>query len=514
MQLSSSLWAMSSHKRAVSPKFVLSLACTSLLTVGAGLIGSAPVVAQLSPATQPAQLTQSQSRNLQRLPQDISRRVLQDAAWRSRVPISQLRISSATEHLFANSCTLEFGDRCSSVYAPVKGWEVIVNVKGQLWEYHVSRSGAQIALNPDTITEIPASTMPGAHIDAVIMDASRRAKVAPTAVRILESKAVTFANPCMLHFGEFCNRPAQPIEGYEVLAQVNGQTWKYHVDRSATRVVRDPKATTVPVSVTMPVALQTRILADAATRSGLPVASLQITQATQRSFSNACVFSFGEMCAMVYQPVEGWEAVVKVRDQSWTYHIDLTGTQLALDPRITNVGRLPVSVENAVLQNAKTWTGSPTVKIVAAKSQTWGNDCAFNFGKICPANFKPIEGWAVQVNTGNVEWTYHTNKDGSQVVMDRRVILPPQVAEAIARDIVKRTGPSVQPSSLRFLEVKEQSKRVCFLFGGCREEPVYLTVVSNGRQQWGYQSDDKGRQVLPVSVAQVLQAKDTTVSQR
>lgn len=517
MQFRSSLWAMSSHNYSVSQKLVLSLTCTSLLTAGMGWVASEPTVAQ-SLATSSSQVP-SQTQSAGRLPSDIARQVLQNAAQRSQVSTSQLQITRVTEQTFNNSCRFEFGQACNYMYDPVQGWEVIVNVKGRPWRYHVTRSGSQIALDPNTFTEVPVSTMPGAQIDAVIADAARRAKVAPTAVRILDSKSVTFANPCMLHFGEFCsNRPAAPIAGYEVLAQVNGQTWKYHVDRPATRIVLDPRATTAAAPIVMPVSFQTRILNDAATRSGLPVNSLQMAQPAQRTFSNNCVFSFGEMCPMVYQPVEAWETVVKVGTQSWTYRIDRAGTQIALDPRVTNVstnpGRLPSAVENAILQNAKTWTGSPTVQIVSAKAQTWGNECAFNFGKICPANFKPIEGWVVQVNTGSLEWTYHTTKDGSQVVMDRRAILPTQVSEAVTRDLLKRSGASVQPNTLRFVEVKEQSKRVCFVFGGCRNELAYLTVVSNGRQQWGYQVDDQGRQVVPVAVTQVQQAKDTTVSQR
>lgn len=509
-----SLWAASSHNQSMSQKFLFTVACAGVITAGVGLVGSEPSVAQQVADPQAAQITQSQVGRLRRLPPEIARQVLQDAAQRSRLPMTQLRISRVTEQTFGNACVFEFGSICNYLYDPIDGWEVTVNVQGKPWRYHVSRTGAKIALDPSTATEIPVSVMPGAHIDAVIMDASRRAKVSPAAVTISASKAVTFANACMLHFGEFCNRAYQPIDGYEVLAQVNGQTWKYHVDRPAKRVILDPKATMTPVSVAMPVSFQNRILADAATRSGLPASSLQMTQATPKTFSNACVFGFGEMCPTIYQPVDGWEAVVKVRDQSWTYRIDRTGAQMAIDPRITSVGRLPASVENAVLQNARTWTGSPTVQIVSAKAQTWGNNCAFNFGKICPANFQPLDGWVVQVKAGDVEWTYHANKDGSQVVMDRQVVLPANVAEAIKRDIGKRSGPSVQPNTLRFLEVKEQSKRVCFLFGGCREEPFYLAVVSNGRQQWGYQSDDKGRQVLPVSIAQVQQAKDNTVSQR
>lgn len=516
MKSSHSLAAVAS--RTVASKTVLlGFALTSVLSGGAMLATNATAFAYAS-GTQTAQALQDLDQPVQnrRVPnrslRAIAQRVLQDASQRSGVPVNQLSISRLTTTTFDNSCTFNFGEICNDIYQPISGWKAVVNVKGQTWNYHVNRSGSRIVLDPKVVKETPVSTMPGAYIDAVIMDASRRANISPAEVRILQSKQMTFGNPCVFNFGEICTKEYNPIDGYEVWAQVRGQTWKYHVDRAGTRVVLDPKVATS--TVTMPSTLQTRILNDAATRSGLPASSLQITQATQRTFSNSCVFGFGEVCPMIYQPIEGWEAVVKVRDQSWTYHIDRTGAQLALDPRLTSVGRLPAAVENAVRQNAKTWTNSATLQIVSAKSQTWGNSCAFNFGKLCPANYQPIDGWEVKVNAGALEWTYHTNRDGSQIVMDRRGILPSRVSDAIARDVARRSGPSVDLNSLRFLEVKEQSKRVCFLFGGCRNELAYLTIVSNGRQQWGYESDDQGRRVLPVSIAQVRQATDNSVSQR
>lgn len=495
-----------SSRNVFSKQVLLHVAGTALMVSGAAMTWNEAAIAQVSPVNPAATQAANQ------LPADVARRVVQAAAQRSRVATNQIQISRVTERTFGNACIFDFGNRCTTLNEPIAGWEVMVSVKGQPWRYHVDRSGVQLALDPLTVTPTPVSTMPGSHIDAVILDVSRRAKVAPTAVQILQAKPVSFSNPCMLHFGEYCqNRPFSPIEGYEVMAQANGQTWRYNVDRPGTRVILDPRVATTPT--VMPTALQSRILTDAATRAGVPATSVQLTQTSQRTFSNACVFGFGEMCPMIYQPIEGWETVVRVRDQSWTYRIDRTGTQIAIDPRLTTTGRLPVSVENAVRQNAQTWTNSPTVQIVAAKTQTWGNNCAFNFGRLCPANFQPLEGWVVQVRSGDVEWTYHTNKDGSQVTMDRRGILPTKVADAIVREISQGAGAAAQPNALRFLEVKEQTKRTCFLFN-CRNELHYLTIVSNGRQQWGYQSDDQGRRVEPISVAQVRQAKDEVVSQR
>ncbi|EKQ66951.1 hypothetical protein OsccyDRAFT_4767 [Leptolyngbyaceae cyanobacterium JSC-12] len=514
-----SLAAVSS--RTVASKHVLlGLALTSVLS-GSVILGISSTASAATSGTATAQAVQDfldQPVQNRRVPNRRSRDaiiqlVLQAASQRSGIPVNQLSLSRLTATTFDNSCSFNFGEICNDIYQPISGWKAIVNVKGQSWLYHVNRSGSRIVLDPKVLKEKPVSTMPGAYIDAVTTDAARRANISPADVRILQSRQKTFGNPCEFNFGEICTKEYNPIDGYEVWAQVKGQTWKYHVDRAGRRVVLDPKVAASTAYI-MPVALQTRILSDAAARSGLPASSLQISQATPRTFSNACVFGFGEMCPMIYQPIEGWETIVQVRDQTWAYHIDRTGAQLAVDPRVTSVGRLPVSVENAVRQNAKTWTNLPTLKIVSARSQTWGNDCAFNFGKLCPANYQPVDGWEVKVNSGALEWTYHTNRDGSLVVMDRRGILPSKVADAIARDIVKRSGPLVTPNSLRFLEVKEQSKRVCFLFSGCRNELAYLAIVSNGRQQWGYQSDDQGRQVLPVAITQVRQASDNSVSQR
>lgn len=351
-----------------------------------------------------------------RLPNAIVRRILQDVAQRSGIPVGQVRIVQATQKTFENSCVFNFGEICNKIYQPIPGWEVVADANGQTWTYHVSRQGRQIVANPRGATGNPSNPMPGAYIDAVIMDAARRANESPASVRIVQTKPMTFANPCIFNFGEICTREYRPIEGYEVTVQVKGQTWLYHVSRD--------------------------------------------------------------------------------------------GSQLARDPKTTSESRLPAAIETAVLQNARSWTNNSNVRIVSAKAQTWSNSCVFNFGRICPMIYQPIEGWEVAVASGNLEWTYHINQNGSQIVMDRRINLPPQVVSAIVQNIQRRYGSSISPNSIRFLEIKEQSRRTCSLFGGCRTEPTFLTIVSNGRQQWGYQSDAQGQRVLPISVAQVRQATD------
>ena len=128
--------------------------------------------------------------------------------------------------------------------------------------------------------------------------------------------------------------------------------------------------------------------------------------------------------------------------------------------------------------------------------------------------YQPIAGWEVKVSTDKMNWTYRTNQTGTQLVMDRRPLLPNTVADAIAQDILQRNGRAARPEALRFLEVKDRTQRSCVLLGGCRDENNWLAIVSNGQQQWGYQSNERGSRVTPISVSQVLQANDQAMRDR
>ena len=356
--------------------------------------------------------------------------------------------------------------------------------------------------------EVP---MPGAYLSAVLQDAYKRTNLPPATLRVNQVKSTTFGNPCVFNFGEVCTNEYNPVEGWDVLVQGNNQTWNYRVDKTGSKIALNPKNV---AAIAMPIALQNQILTAAANRAGLPPTNIKITQATAKNFGNACQFNFGEVCTFKYR-IEGWEVLVAVRGQTWTYHIDKTGAQIALDPKMGGFSaQLPAAVKTAVMQDAIKWSRSQAVKISAAKPRTWGNSCSFGFGKICPMIYQPIAGWEVKVSTDKLNWTYHANQAGTQIVMDRRPMLPAQVADAIAQDILKRNGRAARTEALRFLDVKQQPNRSCVLLGGCRDENNWLAIVSNGQQQWGYQSNERGSRVTPISVSQVVQVNDQAMRDR
>ncbi len=179
-----------------------------------------------------------------------------------------------------------------------------------------------------------STRLPRAVVRSVLRDASKRSGEAIAYLKITQFKSQTFGNPCIFNFGEICTKEYNPIQGWEVIVRVKEQSWTYHVNKSGSQIVLDPK---VKVSDTtqLPKAIADAILGDASKRSGVAIADLKITQATPKTFGNPCQFNFGEICTQQFDPVEGWEVIVKIKEQSWTYHVDKSGSQIVLDPKVS-----------------------------------------------------------------------------------------------------------------------------------------------------------------------------------
>jgi uncharacterized protein YcnI len=184
-------------------------------------------------------------------------------------------------------------------------------------------------------SNLQSKVLPKRIANSILRDASKRSNIPIRDLQITQATSKTFSNPCVFRFGEVCTREFKPVQGWEVNVQVKNDSWTYHVNQSGSQIVLDPKVV-ASQPTTMPKALEAAILRDASKRSQTPVARLKITQATQKTFGNPCEFKFGEICTKEFNPIKGWEAIVAVGSQSWTYHINESGSQLILDPKATS----------------------------------------------------------------------------------------------------------------------------------------------------------------------------------
>ena len=188
------------------------------------------------------------------------------------------------------------------------------------------------AKNPQQ-SQLNQNTLPKSISQKLLRDAARVSGVKVSNLQITQVTSTIFSNPCNFQFGEVCTREYNPIPGWIVIVQVKEQSWTYHVNKSGSQILLDPKIS----SNQLPKKIANAVLSDASKRSGLAVSSLKITQSIHKTFSNSCVFNFGEVCAQNFDPIKGWEVIVKVKSQFWTYHIDTTGTRIVLDPQVTKI---------------------------------------------------------------------------------------------------------------------------------------------------------------------------------
>ncbi|MGH8000157.1 MAG: hypothetical protein ACREPR_12165 [Brasilonema sp.] len=183
-----------------------------------------------------------------------------------------------------------------------------------------------------------SNVLPRRIENAILRDASKRSGVPSRELQISQTTSKTFSNPCIFKFGEVCTREFNPIKGWEVVVQVQDNSWTYHVNESGSQIVLDPKVSTSQPTA-LPKEIEDKILQDASKRSRKPAADLKITKVTAKTFGNPCEFKFGEICTKEYNPVKGWEAVVQVGRQSWTYHVNESGSELVLDPKISGTAK-------------------------------------------------------------------------------------------------------------------------------------------------------------------------------
>ncbi|NRB05970.1 MAG: hypothetical protein HRU34_00325 [Richelia sp.] len=81
-------------------------------------------------------------------------------------------------------------------------------------------------------------------------------------------------------------------------------------------------------SAILPRRIARRVMRHTSGKLGVPRRYL-IYKATPKTFSNPCVFYFGEICTREYRPISGWKVKVKGKGESITYHVANNGMYIA-----------------------------------------------------------------------------------------------------------------------------------------------------------------------------------------
>lgn len=92
--------------------------------------------------------------------------------------------------------------------------------------------------------------------------------------------------------------------------------------------VVSPESAAAPSPVTLPPAVQAKILSQVAAEQSVPVADLSVVTATAQTWPNGCL-GLGkpeEVCTQAL--VSGWRVVVTDGSQTWVYRSNETGDRL------------------------------------------------------------------------------------------------------------------------------------------------------------------------------------------
>lgn len=311
----------------LSKSIILTLALTGLLTTTINITSNDTALSLTK-----IEETKIAQRNTDILPRRIANKIIRDASVRSNEKIKDLIIDKVTPNTFSNLCIFKFGEFCTREYAPIQGWVVIVKVKGQSWTYHVNNSGSRIVVDPK-ISFFNVSRLPINIANRVMQDAAKRAGVKKSDLRVESSTQKVFSNSCDFKFGKTCNKMYKPIQGWEIVLKVKDESWTYHINKSGSQIVIDPNIKAVQ-GKEVPQKIRQKILRDAYQRIRLETSGITVVRTVEKTFSNSCVFNFGEICTQQYDPVFGWEVVIKVNREYWTYHVDREGSRMVLDPQV------------------------------------------------------------------------------------------------------------------------------------------------------------------------------------
>jgi hypothetical protein len=175
------------------------------------------------------------------LPAAVSTQVRQDLARRLGVPVSQLRIVTATSETWPNGCLGLAQPEEVCTQALVSGWRVRVAVGERLWTYRTNQSGSSLRLE----NQRPSVILPSPIAQAVIANASQRSGLAPKFLKLTTAERRTWSDSCLGLGGTNLLCTEVLVPGWQVAIESERQRWVYRTDLSGNQVMLDQAASRV-----------------------------------------------------------------------------------------------------------------------------------------------------------------------------------------------------------------------------------------------------------------------------
>jgi hypothetical protein len=244
--------------------------------------------------------------------------------------------------------------------------------------------------------------LPSQVADAVLRNASEESGLPTRALNIMAFTRTQWAHGCEKPtFPHPCDPVLVP--GWEVMVGAGDNRWAYFTDENGSLVKLSVKGN----QATLPNSIIGKILVDASKWSGLSTEALRIVKVEWQTWSNPCLFAFGQICTREYNPVSGWEVTVDSGTQKWVYRVDDKATSVLLD----RTRSLTPKAAEVIKKDAAKLSASPNLRIIAVERRDdWNGIC-----EGVPNCTRPIApGWQATVSNGRDSYVYRVKEDGSQ----------------------------------------------------------------------------------------------------
>lgn len=486
------------------------LILTSILSLGAGTTLVNPAAANSIGSPQGvAGLKQRQGNR--EIPRSVVNAVRREIARTHRIPPGQLKVVSATQQSWSDSCLGLGGpaESCAQILIE-NGWRIVMSNGAQTWTARTDGTGRLVRLegqNQPRNNNSNNSQLPNSVTNAVLRTAAGQLGTPRSQLRIIEAEQQTWRDRC-LGLGspvELCESALTP--GWRVVVEGQQQRLVYHTDTTGS-ILRLNQSVGGVNDANLPQSVVNIVLQTASQDTGLRPSALRIVQSQQIQGSSSCLgmsSRSGEPCTRDLAAL--WQVTVEAGQQRLVYHTTMNGSRIRLNEQASNIGNanVPRTVADAVLQFASQDWGlsNSQLRITQAQQQTWPDAC---LGLPRPTERcmgTPTPGWQVTVEGRQRTQVYRTDDSGSRIRSEAMVgqlpiegNLPNAVAQALLENASRQ--PNVG-RGLRIVQAEPQDWPDGCL--GMAERGVFCTqaivpgwrvLVEDERQTFVYRTNASG----------------------